>query len=125
MAEITDPVVTTFLNASIRPMNEQLRERLRDLNDVLTKYEADVAGVLTAANDADTIEDGRETEGVAIRTVGELRNWLKVMEVLSRVSKYEDANDNTATQAALNEMFNQVNVPESLVKFTVRLDLFQ
>lgn len=125
MADITNPTVTQFLNEAVRPVNERLRKQLRSLDDLLTMYDADVDALLSGAADSDVLDDGRdEVEGVPLRTVGELRAWLKVMRLLAQASKYEGAADNTALQTAANSVMAGVNAPLHLAKFTVRSSLF-
>lgn len=126
MADINDPIVIRFLNEAVRPMNERLRRDLRSLSDVLTAYDADVDALLASAADDDVLADGRESEGVPLRTVGELRRWLLAMRMLEQTGSYEGASDNTPHQTAFNNLAGgNVDVPLHLAKFTVRNNLFQ
>lgn len=75
MAEITDAEAIRFVNEQIRPM----AERLRDLN-ALMDYARGlwIGGELMAhfANDADTVEDGREAEGVSRLTAKDVSDLV-------------------------------------------------
>lgn len=125
MAEITDPIVLNHLNAGVRVVNERVRAVMRQVADLLADYDANVATLISGAADADTLADGRESDGVPIRTVGELRKLILALRLLDQTAKYEGAADNTAHQTAFNNLAGaSVHVPLHLTKFTVRTSLF-
>ena len=75
MAAITDAEAIRFVNEQIRPM----AERLRDLNALLDYTQGQwFGGGLSAhfAAGSDTVEDGREAEGVSRMTAQDVTNLM-------------------------------------------------
>lgn len=66
MAQITNPEAIAFCNDFIRPYCEQLRDLQALVDAMKNKWEANsnqIAGMF--GNNADTVEDGREEEGIS------------------------------------------------------------
>ena len=88
MAEITDAEAIRFVNEQIRPM----AERLRDLN-ALMGYARGlwVGGGISPhfVADGDTVEDGRESEGVSRLTALDVSAF--VAEVATILTRFETA----------------------------------
>lgn len=84
MAQITDAEAIRFVNEQIRPLAEQLR----DLNALLQNAKGVwIGGGLNMifATASDTIEDGREAEGVSRLTVGDVSALVsEISAILNR-----------------------------------------
>lgn len=64
MAAITDPEAIRFVNEVVRPLCNRVRSLRADINSARAAYDAGI-GDRFYGHDADTIEDGREAEGVS------------------------------------------------------------
>lgn len=83
MAAITDPQYIRFVNEVIRPMAELLR-RLDVVNeDGKDTYFAQIAGLVSGNVADDTVEDGREAEGISRLTKGDIDNFITQMGTIS------------------------------------------
>lgn len=73
MAAITNDEAIRFINEQIRPMAEQLRNLNALLNNLQGMW---VGGGISAyfSNGSDTVEDGRENEGVSRLTADDINN---------------------------------------------------
>ena len=84
MAEITDPVAIAFVNNYVRPMAEALRDLSPRLIDMRSRWFAGGMS-LACGTDGDTIEDGREDQGVS-RLISQ-----DVIEVMTEVGIIADS----------------------------------
>ena len=124
MAEINDPAVVAFLNATARPSNERTRSVTQNLDEMIAWYDTHVAPALDGAADADVIVDGRD-DSVATVTVGDLKAWIRTMRFLVQVARHRGNVDQNAMQNAFNDFVNaDINVQSIFVLLTVRTGLF-
>ena len=124
MAEINDPAVVGFLNATARPRNERTRSVTQDLDEMIAWYDTHVAPALDGADDADVIVDGRD-DSVATVTVGDLKAWIRTMRFLVQLARHRGNVDQNALQNAFNDFVNaDINVRSLFVLLTVRSGLF-
>jgi hypothetical protein len=72
MAAISNPNAIDFVNEVIRPLCEEARSLQVRLNALRTQWYAGQNTVFAQA--ADTVEDGREVEGVSRLTAGDVTN---------------------------------------------------
>ena len=79
MAEITDKTIALFLNDQVRPMAEAARSFKLRLKSLVLDYETKIENEMVKMADEDIINDGREVEGVPLRTIGEFREWLAIL----------------------------------------------
>jgi len=125
MADITDSLITKFVNEGVRPTNERIRSVMQyQLDEVIRKWDADIEPALSGAADDDVIADGRDSEGVPHRTVGELRGWVQNVRLARDVLAMQGSQDRNDAVGTLNTYTDAVDVPQSLFMFTVRLNLF-
>lgn len=72
MAQITDPEAIRFVNEAVRPLCEEARALKIRVNALRTAWYGGLAAVF--AGEADTVEDGREAEGVSRLTGADVTN---------------------------------------------------
>ena len=124
MAEVNDPVVSGFLNATARPSNERTRSVAQRLDEMIVWYDTHVAPALDGAADSDVIVDGRD-DSVADVTVGDLKSWIRTMRFLVQLARHRGNVDQNALQNAFNDFVNaDINVRSLFVLLTVRSGLF-
>lgn len=86
MAEIINPVLNRVIAEQVRPMAEQARNLLVEGQAAAPGLTAILAG-LANADDADIVQDGRLTEGVAPLTVGQFRACVGVLsDIVTQVN---------------------------------------
>ena len=81
MAEITCPEAIKFANEQLRPM----AERLRDLNALMDALNVIWAGGGVSAyfsEASDTLEDGREAQGVSRLTGADVMNFVSQVQTI-------------------------------------------
>lgn len=62
---MTDPQSIKFVNEVIRPLSERFRDLRDDLANALATWHGTSISTNVTADTADTVDDGREAEGVS------------------------------------------------------------
>jgi hypothetical protein len=74
MAQLTNPQAITFANEVVRPLAEEARAFSIRLGAMRTAWYGGMNALF--ANAGDTVEDGRESEGVSRLTAGDVTNLI-------------------------------------------------
>jgi len=74
MAQITNPEAIRFVNEQIRPLCERARALKAEIAAMQTNWYGGLNGEFDGNGGADTVEDGREAEGVSRLIGGEVTN---------------------------------------------------
>lgn len=90
MAQITDPEAIRFVNEVIRPLCEERRSHDVRINALAVQWFLGMNTVF--ATGTDTVEDGREAEGVSRLTASDVTN---AVSQLIKIATGQAAADNT------------------------------
>lgn len=82
MAQITDEVAIRFINEHIRPLAERIEAVDSYMQIVKARYTSIFSPVVSGNVAADTIEDGRQAEGVTRLTLGDIQNFATLVNNL-------------------------------------------
>jgi hypothetical protein len=82
VADITDPQVIKFVNEAIRPISELLEKLDITAGSIIDRYWAQISELITANQNEDLIDDGREAEGISRLTKADLINTLSLLELI-------------------------------------------
>ena len=74
MADITNPQVVNYCNATIRPLAERMRSLKAEADAALVTWFGEISS--NCPNDASLIADGREAEGVSRLTGADVTNFV-------------------------------------------------
>ncbi len=77
MADITDPQAVRFVNEEVRPLCEEVRALKARILATQTEWFAGMN--TTIPNTSDSLEDGREAEGVSRLTGAQITNAVGVL----------------------------------------------
>jgi len=83
MAEINDAEAIAFVNNYVRPLCEKVRDLKVLLDDTTATWFLGVNP--NFANGSDTVEDGREAEGVSRLTAADVTNAITQFQALQTV----------------------------------------
>jgi len=86
MADINNPILTAFVREVARPAAEAVSAVEANADFVLDRYLSSINELITDADPADVIIEGRGPDGVSELTVGELQ------ELMAGVNRIRTAN---------------------------------
>lgn len=79
MAQITDSQVIAFVNGTVRPLAETIRLLDANNEDAIAQYFSKISPIVSSNVATDTIEDGRDAEGVSRLTLGDIQNFITLL----------------------------------------------
>ncbi len=82
MAVMNDPETIRFVNERLRPLAEKLHALDVEMQDTNAAY---VLLQANLGNAEDSVEDGREAQGVSRLTVGDLQNFISQVRAIVSV----------------------------------------
>lgn len=78
MAQITDPEAIRFVNAIIRPLSERVRDAKVVVDDAAEEWTGQSMNAFFT-NGPDTVEDGREAQGVSRLTAQDVADFVAIV----------------------------------------------
>lgn len=86
MAVINDPRVNRFLNESLRPFAEILRDTILEAAELDSLWDRGISE-LVGNSEGDTINDGRQNEGISRLTAKDVSDFMDVVTSIIQLSR--------------------------------------
>lgn len=116
---IDDPQVKSVMG-ELRVISERSTALMQLLDEILFLYDDRAKPILEEADDADEIDEGRDDEGIPRRTVAQVKDLVKHMELLNLAGKGSGIGGIQDLQAKSNELGDNFAPLNNRRRFHVR-----